>query len=141
MYRSVLAWAAVTRVERTVPDEPRLVEPPFASGPLSPGVVPVVKVLQAGLGHVRVDLGRRQVRVPQQHLDDAQVRAVVEHVRGEGVAKLVRRQARAETEDDRVVADPLPDGLAGQAATASRNEDLLVRVPYPIASRPVHPAP
>jgi hypothetical protein len=41
---------------------------------------------------VRVDRRRRDVGVAQQELDDAQVGAVVQEVRREGVAQHVRRK-------------------------------------------------
>ena len=44
---------------------------------------------------VGVDLGRREVLVAEQLLDDAQVRAAVEQVRRERVAQRVRRDADA----------------------------------------------
>ena len=40
--------------------------------------------------HVGVDLGALQGRVPEQRLDEADIRTVVEHVRGAGVAEQVR---------------------------------------------------
>ena len=48
---------------------------------------------QATGRHVRVDLGRREVLVAEQLLDDAQVRAAVEQVRREGVPQRVGRDA------------------------------------------------
>jgi hypothetical protein len=46
-----------------------------------------------------VDLRGGQVAVAQQHLHHAQVGAVVEQVRGEGVAQGVRRQRLADPGD------------------------------------------
>ena len=45
-----------------------------------------VDVLEAGLGDVGVNLGRRKAFVTQQLLDDPQVGAALEEVRGVGVA-------------------------------------------------------
>src|SRR5580658_2452546 len=42
------------------------------------GVVARMQVLQPLARHVRVDLRRRQIAVAEQHLHDAQVRAVIE---------------------------------------------------------------
>ena len=65
----------------------------------APRVRGAVHALQPLLGHVRVHLGRRQVRVAEQLLDDAQVRAALEQVGRERVAQRVgvqraRRSAR-----------------------------------------------
>jgi hypothetical protein len=51
-----------------------------------------MQLLQPLARHVGVDGGRRDVGVAQQHLHRAQVGAVVQQVRGEGVAQRVRRQ-------------------------------------------------
>ena len=44
-------------------------------------------VLQACPGDMGVDLGRRQVAVPEQHLQGTQVGAVIQQVRGKGMAQ------------------------------------------------------
>ena len=44
------------------------------------------------LGQVGVDLGGSQARMPQQDLDDADVHAPLEHVRGEAVTQRVRSE-------------------------------------------------
>src|SRR5580704_10305288 len=49
-----------------------------------------VQFLETLARDVRVDLRGRQVAVPEQHLHHAQVRAMVEQVRGEGVPQGVR---------------------------------------------------
>src|SRR6185436_18429234 len=56
------------------------------------GMVLGVQFFHALPGHVRVNLRRRKVAVPEQHLHDAQVRAVIEQVRREGMPERVRRQ-------------------------------------------------
>ena len=50
---------------------------------------PVARAEAPG-AHVRVDLRRREAGVAEQLLDDAQVRAALEQVRGERVAERVR---------------------------------------------------
>ena len=50
------------------------------------------KRLQAGVEHMGVDLRRRNVGMAEQLLDHAQVRAVLQQVRGEGMAQDVRRE-------------------------------------------------
>src|SRR5215831_11176277 len=55
------------------------------------------QALQPLLDHMGVDLGRGDIGVAEQGLHDAQVRAVVQEVAGEGVAQHVwRNQARLE---------------------------------------------
>src|ERR1019366_6560204 len=61
--------------------------PSRSAGGSAPRVRRAVDALQALLGHVRVDLRRRQAGMAQQLLDDTQVRAALEQVRGEGVAE------------------------------------------------------
>ena len=55
-----------------------------------------VQILQPLARDVGVDGGGGDVGMPQQHLHRAQIGAVVEQVRGEGVAQRVRRQRRAD---------------------------------------------
>jgi hypothetical protein len=55
-----------------------------------------MQFLHALAGHVGVDLRGRQVAVTQQHLHHAQVGAVVQQVRGEGMPQRVRREFAAE---------------------------------------------
>ena len=62
----------------------------------------VVGPLEPLGGQVGIDLGRDQVRVAEQFLDAAQVRARVEQVRGITVPQLVRRQVRVQTGDGEV---------------------------------------
>ena len=50
-----------------------------------------VQGLQPFPGDVSVDLRRRDIGVAEQHLDDAEVGAVVDQVRREGMAQRVRR--------------------------------------------------
>ena len=51
-----------------------------------------VQVLEAFAGDVRVDLGRRQIAMTQQHLNHAQIRAVIQEMCCEGMAQGMRRQ-------------------------------------------------
>ena len=55
-----------------------------------------VQLLQPLARDVGVDRRRRDVGVAEQHLHRAQVGAVVEQVRGEGMAQRVRRQRRGD---------------------------------------------
>ena len=69
---------------------------------------------------VRVDLGRRQAAVPEQLLDDPQVRPAVEEVGGEAVAQRVRRHPDGQ-------AGPPPQALEAeaQAARAERGPEMV----------------
>ncbi len=60
------------------------------------GVGALVGVVQAGGGQVRVDLRGGQRLVAEQFLHAAQVRAVVQQVRGEAVPQRVRADGRIE---------------------------------------------
>ena len=48
------------------------------------------EIVSQRLGQVRVDLRGSQTRMPEQHLNDADVHALLEHVRGKAVPKRVR---------------------------------------------------
>ena len=50
--------------------------------------------LGAVVEHMGIDLRRRNIGVAEQILDDAQVRAVLQQMAGEGVAQHVRADAR-----------------------------------------------
>ena len=50
---------------------------------------PVIDLLKPFLGDMRVDLSCRKACMPQEFLDNAQIRSPVEEVRGIGVAKSV----------------------------------------------------
>lgn len=45
-------------------------------------MVPLVRVLEVLRRDLRVDLGRRKIRMPEQHLQSAQVHAALKQVRG-----------------------------------------------------------
>lgn len=47
-------------------------------------------LLQSRTRHMGVDLRRREITVPEQHLHHTQVGAVIEQMGGEGVAQGVR---------------------------------------------------
>src|SRR6185437_2544049 len=74
---------------------------------------------------VRIDLCRRQIAVAEQHLHHAQIRAVVQQMRGECVAQRVRRELAIHAGLARVALDDVPEGLARHAITASRREHAV----------------
>ena len=63
----------------------------------------LVNVLQAGDAHVRVNLRGREVDVPQQLLDQAQIGAGVEQVRRVGVPQLVGRHVHGQTRQSEIL--------------------------------------
>ena len=62
----------------------------FGRRRLGSGVKPVVAVSQMGVGHVRVDLGRRDVRMAKHLLNRTYVGPILDQVRGKRMAKSVR---------------------------------------------------
>jgi hypothetical protein len=54
----------------------------------------VTELIPQRIGEVGVDLGGSQARVPEQDLDDADIDAPLEHVRGEAVTQRVRSEIR-----------------------------------------------
>jgi len=61
--------------------------------------------------HVRIDLGRRDIAVPQQQLNDTQIRAVIEEMGGEGMAQGVWRQGLCDPGTHGVALDEIPERL------------------------------
>jgi hypothetical protein len=50
-----------------------------------------VQLFQPFTGNMGVNLCSGNIRVPEQHLNDAQIRTVIEQMGGKGVAQSVRR--------------------------------------------------
>ena len=92
---------------------------------LGPRVRPSVDLPDAFAGDVRVDLRRADTGMPQQLLDDAQVRAALEQMRREGVAQRVRR-------------DPVVEARAARGRFTDR-PGLLPREPAAAAVRKTGP--
>lgn len=84
----------------------------------------VVGFFDATLIDVGIDLGRRNVRVPEHFLDDAQIGAVVEEVGGETVAQRVGRDIFFDTRGAGVFFNMHPDGLAAEWTATCREEDF-----------------
>jgi len=81
---------------------------------------------QVHVGNVRVDLRGREIAVPEQHLHDAQIGAVVDQVHSESMAQSVRRQPCCKARLARIALDDVPERLARHGATARRDEDFMV---------------
>src|SRR5690606_11768126 len=69
--------------------------------------------LQAGLGHMGIDLRGGQVAMPKQQLHHTQVSAMVEQVGGKGMTQGMRRQRFENTGMACMQLDAVPKGLAG----------------------------
>ena len=89
-----------------------------------PRVELVVHAAEPAARDARVDLGRRDVGVPQHHLEGPQVRPVLEQVRGEGVPDHVGREARADPGLAPVARDQLPEALPRHRRPASREKEV-----------------
>jgi hypothetical protein len=93
----------------------------------SAGVSLLVDVLHAGGGHVRVDLRGREVGVAEEFLDDTQVRAVVEQVRGEGMTQCVGSDLVRGGDGQAVLVEHPPQAPVGQAAAEAVEEQGVRR--------------
>src|SRR3569832_1440410 len=97
-----------------------------ASGDASaPRMMLTVHLFQTLAGHVSVDLRSRQITVTQQHLYDAQVRAVIEQMRGERVPQGMRRELLGNTGFTGVALDEVPEGLARHPIAPPRREQVV----------------
>lgn len=77
------------------------------------------------IGDVRVDLGCCDLRVSKHLLDTSQVRSVAEEVSGKGVSKSMGCDRGVESCSFRVAFDDIPDCLAAQGASASREKKVV----------------
>src|SRR4030065_1803086 len=94
--KSALMWLVMTPTRR-----------------LPPRVMLLVDLTEPFRGHVGVDLGRRDVGVPEHRLHRPQVRPARQQVPGERVAQRVRGDRVAEPGLPRPPADPGPQRLPG----------------------------
>src|SRR4051812_7315253 len=83
---------------------------------LPPRMIFVVDDPEPRLEDVRVDLGRGEIRVPEHHLDQAQVRSALEQVRGEGMPQHVRAEISRHARLRAVRLEDLPEADARQRA-------------------------
>ena len=80
-------------------------------------------VFQVPLIDVRVNLRRCDVRVAEHFLDDAQVRAVAQQMRGEAVAEQMRIHIEIEPGVLRDLLHDLPDAHRREFSPAARGEE------------------
>ena len=79
---------------------------------------------EAAFFDVGVDLGRGDVGVAKEFLDDAEVGAAGEEVRGEAVAHEMGVDVGFESRAGGVLFDELPDALGGELASADGEENF-----------------
>src|SRR3972149_4521195 len=103
---------------------------------LPPRVMLPVDLLEPLGRHVRVDLGGGDVGVPEHRLDRPQVRPAREQVAGKGVAQAVRGDPPPDAGLPRPPPDPVPEGLAGDRAPPSAQEEGVRRPPSLQEGRP-----
>src|SRR5690349_23323360 len=87
---------------------------------------------------MRVNLGSRDVSMPQHDLYAAQVRSAFQKMSGEAVAQHMRSEPLENSRFLAVPAQELPESLAGQASAARRHEKVLAGTPFE-ESRPSVP--
>ena len=88
-----------------------------------------VQLLQPLARDVRVDLRRRDVGVTEQELHHAQIGAVIDEMRGEGVAQHVRREALARNGARAIAPDQVPERLPRHAGAARGDEKRVGLAP------------
>src|SRR6187549_4298771 len=85
-----------------------------------------VQALEAFARNQRIDLRRGKAAVAEQHLQRAQVGAVVEQVRGEAVAQAVRADPRrVDARAQRQLLHRAPELLAAERLALARQEQRL----------------
>src|SRR3954447_3624610 len=84
-----------------------------------------VELAPPAVAHVRVELGRREIRVAEHLLHRAEIRAALEQVRREGVAEQVRVDPlRLQSGDRGEAAQDQEAAGAGEGAAAGVQEEL-----------------
>src|SRR6266404_431613 len=96
---------------------------PIPSTRLGPGMGLVVRVLHSLRGQVRVDLRGAQRLMAQQLLHAAEVRAVVEQVRGEAMPQRVRADRRVQADLLEVLVELAADRARAEAAAVLVHEE------------------
>src|SRR6478672_6333877 len=87
-----------------------------------------VGLLELLAGEVRVELGGREIGVPEHLLDRAEVAATGEQVRREGVTQRVRAHPVRQPRRLRVAQHDLVEALTGQRAAAEVEKELALTV-------------
>ena len=93
----------------------------------------ITELVPQRIGEVGVDLGGSQARVSEQDLDDADIHATLEHVRGEAVTQRVRPEIGVKAAGDARLNERGPCGRIGQVGRHSPagKEPPLAAVSFP----------
>ena len=75
------------------------------------GVMGLVQRMKPLPGHMGVDLGGGQIRVAEKHLDNTQVRPMIEEMRGKRMPERMGREVLPDTHSHGVVPDTVPESL------------------------------
>ena len=80
---------------------------------------------------MRIDLRRSNIGMPEHFLNDPQIAAIIQQVRGKTVAECVRLDILGEPGNARMFLDQMPDGFRAQAPAARREKNLGLRAIVP----------
>ena len=83
-----------------------------------------MNLAEALAGHVGVDLRRANPGVPQQFLDDPEVRAVFEQMGGKAVTEHMRRHVSGDAGQPDAMLDPLPERATAEGTAALGQENV-----------------
>ena len=81
-------------------------------------------IAQTISGDVRVNFRRADVRMPQQFLDHAQIRAVFQQMRREAVSQHVRRNVAFNARAFHTILDAFPKRDRRKRSSASREKNI-----------------
>ncbi len=109
--------------------------------PSGPGVELVVNLTEPVAADVGIDLGRRDLAVPEHELDGPEVRAALEEVGGEGMPQDVRADLRGDPGLQGVALEELPETLPGERASPPGEEERRGRPLVEERARPVRYRP
>ena len=84
----------------------------------------IVRLPQAAAGYMSINLGRADGRMPEQFLDDAQVRAILQQVCGKAVSQHMRRDVSANAGAANSLFDPKPKCYRGERGAATGEKDI-----------------
>jgi len=80
----------------------------------------VINAAEPLAAHVRVDLRRRDLAMPQHELDGAQIRSPFQKMGGKRMPQDMRADVRGETGLTGILPEQLPESLASKTFAAAR---------------------
>ena len=95
----------------------------------------LVRIREPRTVHMRIDLSRRNIRMAEHLLDDAQIRAVAQEMRRERMAQHVRIDILFNARDPRRLRHDHPYSFARQGLPCARQKELQ-RPPAFVQFRP-----